>query len=81
MAKNKTIIVKGVQISILQKDAIDFISLTDMVKGIRKPLTGYMIFSRSATVGEVAQVAEWHPPFRNGSRCLVSEKKKSKLFN
>jgi len=33
MAKNKTIIVKGVQISILQKDAFDFISLTDMVKG------------------------------------------------
>ncbi len=33
MAKNKTIIVKGVQISILQKDAIDFISLTDLVKG------------------------------------------------
>jgi hypothetical protein len=33
MAKNKTITVKGTEISILQKDASDFISLTDMVKG------------------------------------------------
>ena len=32
MAKNKTIIVKGTEIAILQKDAADFISLTDMVK-------------------------------------------------
>lgn len=33
MAKNKAIIVKGVEIAILQKDTSDFISLTDMVKG------------------------------------------------
>ena len=33
MAKNKVIIVKGVEIAILQKDTSDFISLTDMVKG------------------------------------------------
>lgn len=33
MAKNKTIIVKGVDISIIQKGENDFISLTDMVKG------------------------------------------------
>jgi len=32
MAKNKSIIVKGTEIAILQKDAADFISLTDMVK-------------------------------------------------
>ena len=33
MAKNKTIIVKGVEIAVLQKDSSDYISLTDMVKG------------------------------------------------
>jgi len=33
MAKNKIITVKGTEISILQKDDSDFISLTDMVKG------------------------------------------------
>ncbi len=33
MAKNKTITVKGTEIRIFQKDKIDFISLTDMVKG------------------------------------------------
>jgi hypothetical protein len=33
MTKNKKIIVKGVEISILQKDTSDYISLTDMVKG------------------------------------------------
>jgi hypothetical protein len=33
MAKNKTINVKGTEITIMQKDASDFISLTDMVRG------------------------------------------------
>lgn len=33
MAKNKTINVKGTEISILEKDNLDYISLTDMVKG------------------------------------------------
>lgn len=33
MAKNKSIIVKGVEIAVLQKDTSDYISLTDMVKG------------------------------------------------
>jgi len=33
MAKNKTIVVKGIEIAILQKDTSDYISLTDMVKG------------------------------------------------
>jgi hypothetical protein len=33
MTKNKKIIVKGVEISVFQKDTSDYISLTDMVKG------------------------------------------------
>jgi hypothetical protein len=33
MAKNKTIHVKGTEITVIQKDHADYISLTDMVKG------------------------------------------------
>jgi hypothetical protein len=33
MTKNKSITVKGVEISIYQKDTLDYISLTDMVRG------------------------------------------------
>ena len=32
MAKNKTIQVKGIEITIIQEDKEDFISLTDMLK-------------------------------------------------
>ena len=38
MAKNKTITVKGTEISIIQKGKNDFISLTDMVKGFEDGL-------------------------------------------
>jgi KilA-N domain len=38
MAKNKTITVKGTEISIIQKGKDDFISLTDMVKGFEDGL-------------------------------------------
>lgn len=31
----------------------------------RKPEAGDLIVSRNATVGEIAQVAEWHPLFAN----------------
>jgi hypothetical protein len=33
MTKNKSITVKGVEIAIYQKDTLDYISLTDMVRG------------------------------------------------
>ena len=43
--------------------------LTD---GGRKPKAGDLILSRNATVGEVAQVAEWHPLFALGQDvCLL----------
>lgn len=46
--------------------------LTD---GGRKPQPGDLILSRNATVGEVAQVADWHPPFAMGQDvCLLRKK-------
>jgi type I restriction enzyme, S subunit len=43
-----------------------------LVDGHRKPVAGDLIFSRNATVGEVAQVAAWHPPFAMGQDvCLL----------
>lgn len=38
----------------------------------RDPRAGDLIVSRNATVGEVAQVADWHPPFAMGQDvCLL----------
>ncbi|TWT74358.1 restriction endonuclease subunit S [Allorhodopirellula solitaria] len=43
-----------------------------LIGGGRKPLPGDLIFSRNATVGEVACVADWHPPFAMGQDvCLL----------
>jgi type I restriction enzyme S subunit len=46
-----------------------------LIEGGRKPKAGDLILSRNATVGEVAQVAEWHPPFAMGQDvCLLRKK-------
>jgi type I restriction enzyme, S subunit len=43
-----------------------------LIEGGRKPLVGDLIFSRNATVGEVAQVTEDHPDFAMGQDvCLI----------
>jgi type I restriction enzyme S subunit len=43
-----------------------------LIEGGRKPLPGDLIFSRNATVGEVAQVTEDHPSFAMGQDvCLL----------
>jgi len=43
-----------------------------MIEGGREPQPGDLIFSRNATVGEVAEVADWHPPFAMGQDvCLL----------
>jgi type I restriction enzyme S subunit len=43
-----------------------------LIEGGRKPEPGDLIFTRNATVGEVAQVADWHPPFAMGQDvCLL----------
>jgi len=47
----------------------------ELIEGGRKPQTGDLIFSRNATVGEVSQVCEWHPPFAMGQDvCLLRKK-------
>ena len=46
-----------------------------LTEGGRKPVTGDLLLSRNATVGEVAQVADWHPPFAMGQDvCLLRRK-------
>ena len=46
-----------------------------LIEGGRKPRSGDLILSRNATVGEVAQVADWHPPFAMGQDvCLLRKK-------
>ena len=48
-----------------------------LIGGGRKPQAGDLIFSRNATVGEVAQVTESHPPFAMGQDvCLIRKKGK-----
>jgi type I restriction enzyme S subunit len=48
-----------------------------LIEGGRKPRRGDLILSRNATVGEVAQVAEWHPPFAMGQDVCLLRKKAS----
>ncbi|MBU1330811.1 MAG: restriction endonuclease subunit S [Gammaproteobacteria bacterium] len=50
-----------------------------LIEGGRKPRVGDLILSRNATVGEVAQVAEWHPPFAMGQDVCLLRKKTSRL--
>ncbi|MBM3097136.1 restriction endonuclease subunit S [Gluconobacter cerinus] len=45
-----------------------------LIEGGRKPVAGDLIFSRNATVGEVAQVTEEHPKFAMGQDvCLLKK--------
>ena len=45
-----------------------------LIEGGRALVAGDLIFSRNATVGEVAQVASWHPPFAMGQDVCVLKK-------
>ncbi|OIQ97625.1 EcoKI restriction-modification system protein HsdS [mine drainage metagenome] len=46
-----------------------------LIEGGRKPRVGDLIISRNATVGEVAQVADWHPLFAMGQDvCLLRKR-------
>ena len=48
-----------------------------LIEGDRKPTPGDLIFSRNATIGEVAQVTEEHPAFAMGQDvCLLRKKSK-----
>ena len=48
-----------------------------LIEGGRKPKTGDLILSRNATVGKVAQVADWHPPFAMGQDVCLLRKRSS----
>jgi type I restriction enzyme, S subunit len=46
-----------------------------LIEGGRKPQHGDLILSRNATVGEIAQVADWHPYFAMGQDvCLLRKR-------
>ena len=79
-------IVNGHLIASIKEVQSRFINLTNakqttlqfynlLIEGGRKPRVGDLIMSRNATVGEVAQVAKWHPPFAMGQDvCLLRKK-------
>jgi type I restriction enzyme S subunit len=81
----------GFPIASIKEVQSRFVDLTDakhttqqfynlLIEGGRKPQPGDLIISRNATVGETAQVAEWHPPFAMGQDvCLL--RKKSQNFS
>jgi type I restriction enzyme S subunit len=50
-----------------------------LIAGGRKPRPGDLILSRNATVGEVAQVAEWHQLFAMGQDVCLLRKKSADL--
>ena len=51
---------------------------SQLIEGGRKPIPGDLIMSRNATVGEIAQVVESHPPFSMGQDvCLLRKKRES----
>lgn len=74
---------EGVPVASIREAQSKFVDLDDanltteeyyeqLIEGGRKPRPGDVIFTRNATVGEVAQVAEWHPPFALGQDvCLL----------
>lgn len=49
-----------------------------LIEGGRQPTPGDLIFSRNATVGEVAQVTEAHPPFAMGQDVCLLRKRTDK---
>ena len=76
----------GIPIASIKEVQSRFVDLTNakhttnhfyslLIEGGRKPCAGDLIISRNATVGEVAQVAEWHPQFAMGQDvCLLRKK-------
>lgn len=64
---------KFVDLSVAKHTTEEFFD--QLIEGGRNPEAGDLIFSRNATVGEVAQVADWHPPFAMGQDvCLLKRR-------
>lgn len=73
VASIKEVQSRFVDLTNAKKTTQHFYSL--LIDGGRKPQSGDLILSRNATVGEIAQVAEWHPPFAMGQDvCLLRKK-------
>ena len=51
----------------------------ELIEGGRRPRAGDLILSRNATVGEVALVADWHPPFAMGQDVCLLRKRREEL--
>ena len=64
---------KFVEVENASRTTTEYFSL--LTQGARKPMPGDLIMSRNATVGEVSQVAAWHPPMAMGQDvCLLRKK-------
>ena len=73
LASIKEVQSRFVELANVKQTTHHFYSL--LIEGGRKPCPGDLIISRNATVGEIAQVAEWHPPFAMGQDvCLLRKK-------
>jgi len=77
LASIKEVQSRFVELSNAKQTTVQFYKL--LTEGERKPKVGDLILSRNATVGEVAQVAEWHPPFAMGQDVCLLRKKSSKF--
>jgi len=71
--------VQSIFINLLEAKKTTSYFYNKLIEGNRKPLSGDLIFSRNATVGEVAQVAEWHPTFAMGQDVCLLRKKNPKF--
>jgi len=70
LASIKEVQSKFVQLANAKQTTKHFYDL--LIEGGRRPVPGDLIISRNATVGAVAQVAEWHPKFAMGQDvCLL----------
>ena len=71
MAKNKTINVKGTEITIIQSNNTDYISLTDMVKGFGDDTTIYSWMPNRNTIEFIGIWEEMNNPHFKGNEFVT----------
>jgi type I restriction enzyme S subunit len=81
-----TFIPSGYPVASIKEVQVRFVDLTNanqtnerfyrlLTEGLRQPRPGDLIMSRNATVGEIAQVADWHQAFAMGQDvCLLRKR-------
>lgn len=72
LASIKEVQSRFVDLTNVKQTTLHFYNL--LIEGKRKPMVGDLILSRNATVGEVAQVSEKHPPFAMGQDVCLLQK-------